>query len=57
MYGTLSISLLNKIFKKHVSSFEFLETIGKVFRDNKASKIIHLDRELRNINLGDLSIT
>lgn len=56
-YATLSIPLLNMIFKKQTTSFEIWENLEKVFRDNKASKIIQLDRELRNISLGNSSIT
>nr|KAJ0210290.1 hypothetical protein LSAT_V11C400200700 [Lactuca sativa] len=56
LYATLSIPLLNMIFKKQATTFEIWENLEKVFRDNKASKIIQLDRELRNISLGNSSI-
>nr|KAJ0188089.1 hypothetical protein LSAT_V11C900493490 [Lactuca sativa] len=57
LYGTLSIPLLNMIFKKKATAFEVWENLEKVFRDNKASKIIQLDKDLQNISLGNLSIT
>lgn len=57
LYGTLSIPLLNMIFKKQATAFEVWENLEKVFRDNKASKIIQLDRDLQNISLGNSSIT
>ena len=56
LYATLSIPLLNMIFKKQATTFEIWENLEKVFRDNKASKIIQLDRELKNISLGNSSI-
>ncbi|XP_023743203.1 uncharacterized protein LOC111891392 [Lactuca sativa] len=56
LYGTLSILLLNMIFKKQATVFEVWENLEKVFRDNKASKIIQLHRDLRNISLGNSSI-
>ncbi|KAI3780426.1 hypothetical protein L2E82_10407 [Cichorium intybus] len=57
LYGTLSTSLLNMIFKKQATAFEVWENLEKVFRDNKASKVIQLDRELRTISLRNSSIT
>ncbi|XP_052627837.1 uncharacterized protein LOC128134298 [Lactuca sativa] len=56
LYATLSIPPLNMIFKKQTTAFEIWENLEKVFRDNKASKIIQLDRELKNISLGNSSI-
>ncbi|KAL4559577.1 hypothetical protein LXL04_031720 [Taraxacum kok-saghyz] len=40
MYGTLSTTLLHMIFKKQASAYEIWERLERVFRDNKASKII-----------------
>ncbi|KAL4588677.1 hypothetical protein LXL04_001570 [Taraxacum kok-saghyz] len=57
MYGTLSTSLLHMIFKKQATAFDVWSTLEKVFRDNKASKVIQLDRELRNITIGNSSVT
>lgn len=57
LYGTLSTSLLHMIFQKSASAFDIWNNLEKVFRDNKRSKIIQLDRELRNITLGTSSIT
>ncbi|XP_023756044.1 uncharacterized protein LOC111904528 [Lactuca sativa] len=57
LYATLSIPLLNMIFKKQAIAFEIWENLEKVFHDNKASKIIQVDQELRNISLGNASIT
>lgn len=57
LYGTLSVSLLNMIFKRQATAFEVWESLEKVFRDNKASKVIQLDRELQNISIGTSSVT
>ncbi|KAL7582588.1 uncharacterized protein LOC111901645 [Lactuca sativa] len=57
LYETISISLLNMIFKRQETAFEVWESLEKVFRDNKASKVIQLDRELRNISIGTSSVT
>ncbi|KAL4580699.1 hypothetical protein LXL04_016900 [Taraxacum kok-saghyz] len=57
LYGTLSSSLLHLIFKKQDPAHEVWHNIEKVFRDNKANKVIQIDNELRNITMGDSSIT
>ncbi|XP_023762590.1 uncharacterized protein LOC111911040 [Lactuca sativa] len=57
LYGTLSISLLNMIFKKQATALEIWESLEKVFHDNKTSKIIQIDRELRNISIRNSTIT
>lgn len=56
MYGTLSTPLLHMIFKKPTIAYDVWISLEKVFRDNKASKIIQLDRELRNISIGNFTI-
>ena len=57
LYGTLSISFLNMIFKKQATTLEIWESLEKVFHDNKTSKIIQIDRELRNISIRNSTIT
>ncbi|CAI9296510.1 unnamed protein product [Lactuca saligna] len=57
LYDTLSVPLINMIFKRHATTFKVWESLAEVFRDNKASKVIQLDRELRNISIGTSSTT
>lgn len=56
IYGTLSLSLLHTILKKKASTYQVWNTIKKVFRDNKDSKIIQHDNEIHNVSNGDSSI-
>ncbi|KAL4592833.1 hypothetical protein LXL04_005839 [Taraxacum kok-saghyz] len=53
VYNTLSWSLLHMVFEKKASTYTIWSTIEKVFRDNKAQRIIQIDNELRNITIGD----
>ncbi|XP_023739033.1 uncharacterized protein LOC111887043 [Lactuca sativa] len=57
LHSTLSTSLLQMIFKKKVITYEVWRNIEKVFQDNKVNKIIQIDNELRNITMGNFTIT
>ncbi|XP_023762772.1 uncharacterized protein LOC111911225 [Lactuca sativa] len=57
IYGMLSTSLLNMIFKKQSTTYDMWTTLEKVFRDNKASNVTQIDCDLRNNSLGNSSIS
>ncbi|XP_023736522.1 uncharacterized protein LOC111884427 [Lactuca sativa] len=57
IYSTLSQSLLHMILKKKNTASGVWNDLEKLFRDNKDSKSIQLDNEIRNITIGDSSIT
>ena len=40
LYGTISTSLLQMIFKKKATAYEVWQNIEKVFRDNKVNRAI-----------------
>lgn len=45
------------IFKKQSTTYDVWTTLEKVFRDNKASNVTHIDCDLGNNSLGNSSIS
>lgn len=56
IYGTLAQPLLQSIIKKNTTAHDVWTNLEKLFRDNKDTRAMELDTELRNITLGDSSI-
>lgn len=56
IYGTLAKPLLKSVVKRRYNAHELWAYIENLFRDNKDSRAIELENQLRNIRLGDLSI-
>ncbi|KAJ9544043.1 hypothetical protein OSB04_023750 [Centaurea solstitialis] len=57
IYGTLSQNLLPQVLKKDASARHVWQNLETLFRVNKDSKALQIDSELRNINMGDVSVT
>ncbi|KAJ9543284.1 hypothetical protein OSB04_022991 [Centaurea solstitialis] len=57
IYGSITQALLQMVLKKDTTARQVWLSIEKLFRDNKDAKAIQLDSELRNITMGDLSVT
>ncbi|KAI3504296.1 hypothetical protein L1887_32863 [Cichorium endivia] len=57
IYGSISSSLLLMVLKKDASALQVWTNLESLFRDNKDAKSMQLDSELRNITMGDLSVT
>ncbi|XP_023729628.1 uncharacterized protein LOC111877339 [Lactuca sativa] len=57
LYATLFESLLQMILKRNATASQIWKNLEDLFRDNKDAKVIQLDNELRNIVMGDSSVT
>ncbi|XP_071728671.1 uncharacterized protein [Rutidosis leptorrhynchoides] len=57
IYGTLSKPLLQYVVKRKYIAHQLWEYIENLFRNNKDSREMELENELRNITLGNSSIT
>lgn len=56
IYMTLSQNLANAVAKTNTMARQLWLNIEKLFRDNKDSRIMQLDSEIRTISMGDLSV-
>ncbi|KAJ9566959.1 hypothetical protein OSB04_002925 [Centaurea solstitialis] len=56
IYGSISQSLLQMVFKKGTTALQVWTDLETLFRDNKDAKAMQLDSELRNLVMGDLSV-
>lgn len=56
LYGTMTKSLFKSTFKKGGSAHDVWTRIENQFRNNKEARVMQLDNELRNKEIGDLSI-
>ncbi|XP_023745090.1 uncharacterized protein LOC111893259 [Lactuca sativa] len=56
MYGTLTQPLLQTILKPDATAAQVWKFIEDIFLENKESKAIELDDELRSITIGDSKI-
>ncbi|CAA7020425.1 unnamed protein product [Microthlaspi erraticum] len=56
IYGTISESLLKSVLKTKCTASELWTTIENLFRDNKEARAIQLENELRQLQIGDLSV-
>lgn len=56
IYGTLTQSLLQSILKPDSTAADVWKAIQDLFHENKESKAMELDDELRNIVIGDSTI-
>lgn len=57
IYGTISESLLNSVLKTQCTARELWLTLENLFQDNKEARAIQLENELRNLQIGDFSVT
>ncbi|GKD70670.1 hybrid signal transduction histidine kinase M [Tanacetum coccineum] len=57
IFGTISKSLLQRVLKKNTTSHDVWKQLKDVFHDNKSARAMQLDNDLRNVELGNLSIT
>lgn len=56
IYGTITSSLLQNIFQKNLTARKAWVNLYGLFRVNKEAKAFQLDKELRTITLGKMSI-
>ncbi|CAH1443142.1 unnamed protein product [Lactuca virosa] len=56
MYGTLTQPLLQTILKPDAPAAEVWKSIEALFLENKESKAMELDDEIRSITIGDSTI-
>ncbi|KFK22676.1 hypothetical protein AALP_AAs71218U000100, partial [Arabis alpina] len=56
IYGTLSESLLDTVLKAKCTARELWLSIENLFRDNKESRALQLEHELRTTTIGDKSV-
>ncbi|CAA7060155.1 unnamed protein product [Microthlaspi erraticum] len=56
IYGTISESLLKSVLKTKCSAAELWKSLENLFRDNKESRAIQLENELRQLRIGDLPV-
>ena len=57
IFGTISKPLLQRVLKKNSSASHVWKMLKDIFHDNKSARAMQLDNDLRNIELGNLSIT
>ncbi|XP_010444912.1 PREDICTED: uncharacterized protein LOC104727509 [Camelina sativa] len=57
IYGTVSEQLLDTILKVKSKACDIWITLEDLFRDNKEARSLQYDNELRNLEIGDMSIT
>ncbi|GJS64938.1 ribonuclease H-like domain-containing protein [Tanacetum coccineum] len=57
IFGTISKPLLQRVLKKNKNASEVWKMLKDVFHDNKNARAMQLDNDLRNIELGNLTIT
>lgn len=57
IYGTINKSLLQTILKKNSTAHEVSVNLENLFHDNKESKEMQIENELRNISIGTLSLS
>ncbi|XP_013583282.1 PREDICTED: probable basic-leucine zipper transcription factor E [Brassica oleracea var. oleracea] len=56
LYGTLAQTLFKSMFKKGGTAHDVWNRIENQFRNNKEARVMQLDSELRNKEIGDMSI-
>lgn len=56
LYGTLSQTVLQSVLKPDSIAADVWRTIQDLFHENKETKIIELDDELRHLSIGNQSI-
>ena len=56
IFGTISKPLLQRVLKKNVTASDVWKKLKDVFHDNKTARAMQLDNDLRNIELGNLTI-
>ncbi|KAL4570763.1 hypothetical protein LXL04_026425 [Taraxacum kok-saghyz] len=57
IYSTISQSLLHMILKKKSTAYDVWYRLEDLFRENEDSRVMQLENELRNITMGDSSVT
>lgn len=56
LYGSMSQNVLNMVLKDGQSTKDLWVSTENLFRSDKHSRVMHLENELRNITMGDLSV-
>lgn len=57
IYGTVSEKILDTILKAKATARDIWLTLENLFRDNKESRSLQYDNELRTLVIGDMNIT
>ncbi|GKC66278.1 hypothetical protein Tco_1098876 [Tanacetum coccineum] len=57
IYATISSKLVDMVLNPSATAKNIWDHLQKVFHDNKHARVIQLDNEIRNMQIGDLSIT
>ncbi|PWA91367.1 hypothetical protein CTI12_AA090730 [Artemisia annua] len=57
LYSTISPKLVDMVIDDSTKAHEVWKKLRDLFHDNKASRIIQLDNEIRNMVIGNLSVT
>ncbi|PWA37042.1 hypothetical protein CTI12_AA594320 [Artemisia annua] len=57
MYSTISTKLVDMVIDDSTTAHEVWKKLRDLFHDNKASRIIQLDNEIRNMVIGNMSVT
>ncbi|GKB95260.1 hybrid signal transduction histidine kinase M [Tanacetum coccineum] len=57
IYGTISKALVKRVLKKNLKACDVWKNLKDVFHDNKDARAMQLDNDLRNLSIGNLSVT
>ncbi|GJV52792.1 hypothetical protein Tco_1448533 [Tanacetum coccineum] len=57
MYYTISPKLVDMVVDDSATACKVWKHLKDIFHDNKDARVIKLDYEIRNINIGNLSVT
>lgn len=57
IYNTVSKPILQMIMKRGLTVRQVWNTLDDMFQSNKSAKAIQLNEDLRNIEIGDLTVT
>lgn len=57
IYNTVSNPILQMIMKRGLTARQVWKTLDDLFQSNKSAKAMQLNEDLRNIRIGDLTIT
>lgn len=57
LYGTISKALVKRVLKKGLKACDIWKSLKDVFHDNKDTRAMQLDNELRNLSIGNLTVT
>nr|GEY46096.1 hypothetical protein [Tanacetum cinerariifolium] len=57
IYGTISKALVKRVLKKNLKACDVWKNLKDVFHDNKDTRAMQLDNDVRNLSIGNLSVT